>query len=249
MPRSLLIGNWKMNGNLAQMNALLSELSQAQLNENVDVVVCPVAVYLPQALQQLQSSRITVGAQNAAAEAQGAYTGEVAASMLADIGCKYAILGHSERRAYYGETNSSVALKAQQCLEVDICPVICVGETLQQREQDQTLDVVSEQLAAVFDVLNTQQLAQLVIAYEPVWAIGTGLTASPAQAQAVHAHIRSLLAQQSTKAAETVPLLYGGSVNASNAEALFAQIDIDGGLIGGASLKADEFSAIINSAG
>lgn len=249
MPRSLVIGNWKMNGDSAQMQALLAALLQAPLRDNVEVAICPVAVYLAQAVAQLQGSKISVGAQNCAAEIAGAYTGEVAAAMLADIGCKYAIIGHSERRAYYGETDNIVAQKVQRCLDTGLRPVVCVGETLQQREEEATLAVVSEQLAAVFAVLTDNGLNEIVIAYEPVWAIGTGLTASPEQAQAVHAHIRSLLAKRSQAAALTVPLLYGGSVNASNAQALFAQNDIDGGLIGGASLKADEFSAIVNSAG
>lgn len=247
MRRSLVIGNWKMNGSRSQQAQLLADLLGADISSNVDVAVCPAALYIGAAVEQLSGSAIGVGSQNVAAEVSGAFTGEIAAPMLADIGCKYALVGHSERRSYYGETSEQVAAKASQLINVGITPVVCVGETKQQREANETLQVIEQQLQPVFDAV--KDLAVITIAYEPVWAIGTGLTATPAQAQEVHAFIRSALSKAAPDSAQAIRLLYGGSVKANNAEELFSQCDIDGGLIGGASLDANEFGAIINSAG
>ncbi len=249
MRRSLVVGNWKLNGSLAQLNELIGQLLNAKLNQDVDVAVCPSYVYLSDAKKLLIDSSIGLGAQNVASEVSGAYTGEVSAAMLTDVGCDYVIVGHSERRELFGETDELVANKTLRCINNSLKPILCVGETLVERENEQTLDVVSRQLLAVLNVLDEEQLTDLVIAYEPVWAIGTGLTATPEQAQGVHAHIRDIVKSKSASAAETMQLLYGGSVKEDNAALLFEQADIDGGLVGGASLKADTFVGIINSIG
>lgn len=249
MRRSLVIGNWKMNGSQSQLHGLLSELKQVELDSSVEVAICPVSLYLNKAKQLLEGSDIKLGAQNVASYSPGAYTGEISACMLSGAGVEFCVVGHSERRAYFGETDEDVATKAIRCLAEGVCPVICVGESLEHREASQTLKVIEQQINTVVAVLNPEQLSQVVFAYEPVWAIGTGLTASPAQAQEVHELIRHLIANKSEEAAHVVRLLYGGSVKADNAAELFSQPDIDGGLIGGASLKADSFAAIINSAG
>ena len=244
MRQQFVIGNWKMNGSRADVDQLLTELVAGLKDTPSQVAVCPPAVYLQQAEVLLAGSPVELGAQDANPHASGAYTGEVALSMLQDFGCRYVLVGHSERRAYYGETDAVVAEKFAAVVESGLTPVLCVGETDAQREQNQTEAVVLGQLQAVIDQVGIGSFANAVIAYEPVWAIGTGNTATPEQAQQVHALIRNYIAQQDAALAASLPLLYGGSVNAGNAAELFAMTDIDGGLVGGASLKSDEFIAI-----
>ena len=244
--KKLIAGNWKMNGSLAANEALLREVLQGLGQPACSVAVAVPAVYLAQAQALLQGSAIQLGAQDVSAHESGAYTGEVAANMLREFAVRYALVGHSERRQYHGETDAVVAAKAQRALNAGITPVVCVGETLAQREAGETEAVVKRQLAAVIQTVG-QCVTEIVVAYEPVWAIGTGKTATPEQAQAVHAVLRAQLSAASTQAAR-VPLLYGGSMNAGNAEQLLAQPDIDGGLIGGASLKAADFLKIIAAA-
>jgi triosephosphate isomerase len=244
--KKLIAGNWKMNGSLAA-NAALVQAVRAGLPAAVcDVALCVPAPYLAQVQQLVQGSPIALGAQDVSAQAGGAYTGEVAASMLKDFGAHYAIVGHSERRQYHGETDAVVAAKAQQALAAGITPIVCVGETLAEREQGKTEEVVKRQLAAVIHV-NGHCISEIVVAYEPVWAIGTGKTATPEQAQQVHAVLRAQLHAASAHDAR-IRILYGGSMNAANAAALLGQPDIDGGLIGGASLKAADFLTIITAA-
>lgn len=243
----LIVGNWKMNGGMASNEVLLgaivgglSSVSHAQL------AVCVPAPYLAQVQTRLQGSALAWGSQDVSAHEQGAYTGEVSAHMLKDFACRYAIVGHSERRQYHGETDEVVATKAQRALAAGITPIVCVGETLAEREAGQTEAVVKRQLAAAIHAVG-HCTSELVVAYEPVWAIGTGLTATPDQAQQVHAVLRAQLMAASQKA-NRVHILYGGSMNAANAASLLAQADIDGGLIGGASLKPADFLSIAQSA-
>jgi len=210
--------------------------------------VCPPFVYLWETARLLKSSSIALGAQSVCAEALGAFTGEVSAGMLKDVGCKYVLVGHSERRAIYKEDDALVARKFLAAQSQGLIPVLCVGETLEERERGQTMQVVSRQLAAVLDLAGASALRTAVIAYEPVWAIGTGKNATPAQAQEVHAYIRTAIAGRDAKIAADVRILYGGSVKAANAHELFAMPDVDGGLVGGASLKADEFLKICAAA-
>lgn len=245
--KKLIAGNWKMNGSLAPNAALMGELLAGIGQPACDVAVCVPAVYLAQ-VQLLLAGQggIALGAQDVSQHESGAYTGDVSAAMLKELGARYVIVGHSERRQYQGETNAQVAVKAQRALAAGLTPIVCVGETLREREQGETESVVSRQLSAVIQ-LNGERLADLVVAYEPVWAIGTGRTATPEQAQAVHAALRALLAAADLQAAG-VRILYGGSMNAGNAAELLAQPDIDGGLIGGASLKARDFLKIIETA-
>ena len=245
--KKLIAGNWKMNGSLAANAALIGELLAGIGQPACDVAVCVPAVYLAQ-VQLLLAGQggIALGAQDVSQHESGAYTGDVSAAMLKELGARYVIVGHSERRQYHGETDAQVAVKAQRALAAGLTPIVCVGETLREREQGETESVVSRQLSAVIQ-LNGERLADLVVAYEPVWAIGTGRTATPAQAQAVHAASRALLAAANLQAAG-VRILYGGSMNAGNAAELLAQPDIDGGLIGGASLKARDFLKIIETA-
>jgi triosephosphate isomerase len=247
MRRKLVVGNWKMHGNHADIAKLLTDLQQLlSSSPRAAIAVCPPFVYLPAVQQQLSASPVKWGAQNVSSALQGAFTGEVSVSMLRDCGCTYVIVGHSERRQLFGESSVLAAEKALLCLQHGLTPIVCVGESLAEREEGETLAVIAAQLKAVFARLSAAELAQIVIAYEPVWAIGTGLTATPEQAQAVHAFIRQQLAQHG--AADKVSILYGGSVKADNAAALFAQSDIDGGLVGGASLNAEEFAAICKAA-
>jgi triosephosphate isomerase len=245
----LVAGNWKMNGSLALnadlLNGLLRELRDLTA---VRCVVCVPYPYLNQVAGLLKGSGISWGAQNVSEFDPGAYTGEVAAGMLAETGCTYVTVGHSERRALFAENDQQVAAKYAAALKAGLTPILCVGESLQQREQGVTESVVKRQLDAVVDKAGIAGLAKGVVAYEPVWAIGTGKTASPDQAQAVHAFLRAELAARDPKVGEDVPILYGGSVKAQNAAELFAMRDIDGGLIGGASLKVDEFVAICRAA-
>jgi len=256
MRRKLIIGNWKMNGSRDSISTLLSGIvaglaakpAQAVV-QPAEVAVCAPAPYLAQCQQQLAGTPVAWGAQDVSAYAAGAYTGEVAASMLNDFGCRYAIVGHSERRAYHGETNETVAQKTLAAVTAGLVPVVCIGETLAEREAGHTNVVVCAQLQAVMDVLETPLLAKIVLAYEPVWAIGTGKTATPAMAQEVHAQLRKQLASRNAEVAQGVQILYGGSMKPDNAKELMAQPDIDGGLIGGAALKAADFLDIIYAAG
>ena len=245
MRRSLVVANWKMHGSLDTAQALLAGLLAGIGESAVEVAVCPPFVHLSLAVSATTGSAIGVGGQTCSEHDSGAYTGEVAASMLADMGCDRVILGHSERRQYFAETNAQVASKAQAARRAGLIPGLCVGETLEQREQGRAEEVVAEQLQAL---LAGPLQASDVIAYEPVWAIGTGKTASPEQAQQMHAFIRQFLRQHSAAEAEAIRLLYGGSVKAVNAAELFAEEDIDGALVGGASLDATEFAAIIAAA-
>lgn len=249
MRRPLVAGNWKMNGSRASINALLDGI-KAGIGEvkSTEVVVCAPFVYLADVQSQLTGSPVAWGAQNVSHESAGAYTGEVAVSMLKDFGCTHVIVGHSERRTLYGEDDAVVAKKFAAARAAGITPILCVGETLDEREKGVTEDVVARQLDAVLELEGIAAFEQAVIAYEPVWAIGTGKTASPEQAQAVHAFIRGRLAVQDKAVAEGTRLLYGGSMKGSNAAELMAMADIDGGLIGGASLKADEFLTICRAA-
>ena len=247
MRRKLVAANWKMNGSLAANSTWLAEFRSGRWS--CDVVVCAPFVYLAQVRDGLAGAAADCGAQNLSAEAPGAFTGEVAGEMLLDVGCRWVIVGHSERRALYAETNEVVAAKAARAFTVGLKPIVCVGETLAEREAGRTLEVVSAQLGAVLKRCAAPQLAQAALAYEPVWAIGTGRTATPAQAQEVHAAIRAQLARADAAAAASTRILYGGSVKPANAAELFAQTDIDGGLIGGAALVAQDFLAICRAAG
>lgn len=244
--KKLVAGNWKMQGSRAANAELLGGILQAG-PFGADVAVCVPAPYLGEVGITLAGSAIGWGAQDCSAHEQGAYTGEVSVSMLSEFGCRYVIVGHSERRAYHGETDQQVADKAKRALSKGITPIVCVGETLGQREAGQTDEVVKRQLSAVIHALGPC-IGEIVVAYEPVWAIGTGKTASPEQAQEVHAMLRAQLHAASQRAGE-MRLLYGGSVKPDNAASLFGQPDIDGGLIGGAALKAADFVAICRAAG
>ena len=247
MKQKLIVGNWKMNGGLAANAALLQAIKQGLPADNkAGVAVAAPAAYLAQVQAELAGSAIGVGAQDVSSHEQGAFTGEISATMLKEFGVSYALVGHSERRQYHGETDAVVAEKAQRALAAGVTPIICVGETLAEREAGQTEAVVKRQLAAVIH-LNGHCISEVVVAYEPVWAIGTGRTATPEQAQAVHAVLRAQLAAASAHA-DRIRLLYGGSMNAANAAELLAQPDIDGGLVGGASLKAPDFLQIIAAA-
>ncbi|WMW82160.1 triose-phosphate isomerase [Undibacterium cyanobacteriorum] len=247
--RILIAGNWKMNGSLKANSELIDGLKKAELGaSSPEVLVCVPTAYLAQANDLLKSTKIELGAQDVSAHQAGAYTGEVSSTMLSDFACQYVIVGHSERRAYHHESNELVAQKALQSLRANIFPIVCVGETLEQREAGKTSDVVVSQLRAVMDVLDDGALARIVVAYEPVWAIGTGKTATPDMAQEVHAVLRATLAERSEFAAARVRILYGGSMKPENAKDLLSMPDIDGGLIGGASLKASDFLAIVAAA-
>jgi triosephosphate isomerase len=245
MRQPLVAGNWKMNGSTASAQALLAGIKEGMAAvTRTEVLVCPPFPYLALAVAALAGSRVAVGAQNACTEPSGAYTGEVAAPMIKDLGCTYVILGHSERRQYYGETDEIIAKKYAQVLEAGLTPILCVGETLAEREQGRTEAVVAQHLDGVMRTAGVDAIARGVIAYEPVWAIGTGMTATPAQAQEVHAFLRQRIAAESPDVAAGVRILYGGSMKPDNALELMSQTDIDGGLIGGASLKASDFLAI-----
>lgn len=250
MRRLIVAGNWKMYGNRASVHTLLTGLQGLAWHEQADIAVFPPALFTLQAVQALVNTPIRIGAQNCAIEPQEtALTGEVSASQLVDAGCKWVLIGHSERRLLLGDTDPILIKKFQAAQSQGLIPILCVGETQEQREKNQTFTVISSQLKSIIDALGINVLANAVIAYEPVWAIGTGLTATPEQAQEVHAFIRTLLAEQDQHIAAHIQILYGGSVKANNAQQLFAMPDIDGGLIGGASLDADEFGAIYRIAG
>lgn len=243
-----IVGNWKMNGSLAANQALVQAMLAGlddQASEG-ELALCVSAPYLAQLQSLLSGSPMAWGAQDVSAHDQGAFTGEVSAAMLKDFGCRYAIVGHSERRQHHGETDAVVAAKAQRALAAGLTPIVCVGETLAQRDAGETQAVVKRQLAAVIHAV-THCTSEIVVAYEPVWAIGTGKTATPEMAQAVHAVLRAQLAA-ATEQPKRVPILYGGSMNAANAASLLAEPDIDGGLIGGASLKSADFLQIAAAA-
>ncbi len=243
MRSSLIAGNWKMNGSLQSVTELVEGIKAGNAGK-AELAVFPPAVFLMKVGGMLADSNCALGAQNVCDQEAGAFTGEVAAAMLKECGCRYALVGHSERRSLYLETDQLVAARFAMAIATGIVPILCVGETLDEREQDRTEEVVARQIDAVIDRSGIDGIAQAVIAYEPVWAIGTGKVATPDQAQEVHAFIRDKLAQLDAGVAEQVKILYGGSMNPSNAAELLSQNDIDGGLIGGASLKADDFLAI-----
>ncbi|MFG6457196.1 triose-phosphate isomerase [Roseateles sp. BYS96W] len=245
MRRKLVVGNWKMHGSRAANAQLLAGLKEAG-PWNADVTVCVPFPYIAETALALTATALNYGAQDCSAHEQGAYTGEVSSAMLADMACRYVIVGHSERRAYHAESDQLVADKAKAALAHGVTPIVCVGETLAEREAGLTESVVKRQLAAVIHTLG-HCCGEMVVAYEPVWAIGTGLTATPAQAQAVHAVLRAQL-RAATDRAVAMRILYGGSVKPDNAAELFAQPDIDGGLIGGAALKVADFAAICRAA-
>ncbi|HEX7640652.1 MAG TPA: triose-phosphate isomerase [Burkholderiaceae bacterium] len=250
MRRILIAGNWKMNASLAGNARLLGEIKAgaAGVAEVCDLLVCPPAPYLAQCQAELQGSQVAWGAQTVSEHESGAYTGDVAASMLCEFGCSYVIVGHSERRTYHGESNAAVAKKVVRTLMAGLTPIVCVGETLAERQANRTDAVVGEQLEAVLQVIDGGDVARVVVAYEPLWAIGTGITATPRMAQTVHEMLRSMIAAKNADAARQVKILYGGSMKPDNAGQLLAMPDIDGGLIGGASLKAEDFLAIAQAA-
>lgn len=244
----VVAGNWKMNGSKATVTSLLQGLKQGLQPGRAQVVVCAPYPYLSLVATELEGSLIRWGAQNASQYDAGAYTGEVSAEMLKEFGCTHVILGHSERRALFAEQDDVIAEKFCAVLQAGLTPILCVGETLEQRESGETAAVVEQQLMAVVSKAGVSAFADAILAYEPVWAIGTGRTASPEQAQEVHATLRGRLAEQDSAIAAKLPILYGGSVKAANAAELFGCADIDGGLIGGASLDAEEFLAICQAA-
>ncbi len=251
MRKPFVAGNWKMHGTKASIKDLITQLNTlAERAGNATVAICPPVAYISYTQKCLTADNIVIGAQNMCEEPQqGAFTGEVSAMMLKDLGCSYVILGHSERRSIYGETDSQVATKVKVALGSGLTPILCVGETLEEREANQVETVIGRQLDAVLSVVGIAAFSSIVIAYEPVWAIGTGKTASSLQAQEVHGFIRSKLSKLDADIASGVIIQYGGSVNPENAKELFSQPDIDGGLIGGASLKAESFIAICEVAG
>lgn len=252
MRRKLLVANWKMNGSRESIRQLVAGFRLQGYTDDLSIVICPTTLHLTELGSLLRGSASTkgvaLGAQNTSAAAPGALTGEVAACMLAEVGVEMVLAGHSERRELFGESDEEVASKAEAILGAGMTPIVCIGETLTQRQAGETEAIVLRQLNAVAQRIGVEGLARSVLAYEPVWAIGTGETATPSQAQAVHAALRARLAELDAELADKTPILYGGSVKAGNASELFAQPDIDGGLVGGASLSAEEFNAICASA-
>jgi triosephosphate isomerase (TIM) len=249
MRRPIVAGNWKMHGSRAEVARLIEELlGRAPAAPDATCVICPPFVYLHEAARLLRGSVFSLGAQDVGADAHGAYTGEVSAAMLKDVGCEYVIVGHSERRLLYRESDQLIARKFSAAHGKHLVPILCVGEQLADREASRTREVIVRQLDAVLELCGVGTLAHGVIAYEPVWAIGTGRTATPEQAQEVHAFIRDRIGERDASIAAATRILYGGSVKAGNAAELFAMPDVDGGLIGGASLKADEFLTILSAA-
>ena len=248
MRRKLVAGNWKLHGTRQFATALMDELVAGLPLEGVDLLVLPPLPYLGELIEDYGDRGVAFGAQDVSSNEKGAYTGEVSASMLVDVGARYGLVGHSERRQYHNESSEFVARKFVAAKHAGLIPVLCVGETEQQRRDGQTEFRILKQLEAVFDLAGPQAFERAVIAYEPVWAIGTGLTATPAQAQAVHAFIRGEVAAHDATIAGSLPILYGGSVKPGNAASLFSQADVDGGLIGGASLVAADFLAIAQAA-
>jgi triosephosphate isomerase len=240
----LIAGNWKLNGSRKSVVELATAVSAGSVGLSAEILICPTSVHLSDVLGVVGDSVVHLGAQNCSDADSGAFTGEVSASMLAEFGCEYVILGHSERRAIFGETSELVAGKCKSVQEAGLTPILCVGETLVQREAGNVELVIAEQLDAVLEAAGIEAFDNMVVAYEPVWAIGTGKTATPEQAQEVHALIRARIASKSGSTAEALRILYGGSVKPDNATTLFSQTDIDGGLIGGAALNAESFLAI-----
>lgn len=249
MRKPLIAGNWKMHGRASQARALIEGIRTGiKAYPDIDVLILPPFAYLAQAKEFIQGSSILLGAQNLYVGADGAFTGEVSGAMLADVGCQYVLIGHSERRTIFKENLALIADKFKAAIESGLTPILCVGETKEERQADKTESVIRQQLASVVEFAGMASFKQAVIAYEPVWAIGTGLTATPEQAQDVHLYIRKLIAQNNVDIAKTIRILYGGSVKPDNAASLFAMPDIDGGLIGGASLEAKSFLAIVEAA-
>lgn len=249
MRKPLIAGNWKMHGSKSQVEALIQGIkqgSQAYLGTNV--LICPPFTYLQQAHDLIGTSSLLLGAQNLHQGTQGAFTGEVSGPMLADVGCQYVIIGHSERRTLFQEDLATVAAKFKAAMDAKLIPILCIGETQTEREQNKTESVIQSQLQSVIDAAGIEAFRSAVIAYEPVWAIGTGLTATPEQAQAVHAYIRQMIMKNNVDIAKTICILYGGSMKPENAVSLLAMPDIDGGLIGGASLDVASFLAICAAA-
>lgn len=250
MRKPIIAGNWKMNGSRDSIKSLLDGIKAGMGEVNAaEVVVCAPYIYIPDVADQLAGCAVAWGGQNLSIEEKGAFTGEISASMLLDFNCKYVTVGHSERRSLYGEDDALVAKKFAVAHKAGLIPILCIGETLEEREKGITEDVVARQIKAAIDEVGIKTLGEGVIAYEPVWAIGTGKTASPQQAQDVHAFIRKMLAEHDQGVADQLRIQYGGSMNAANAKELLAMADIDGGLIGGASLKAEDFLAICKAAG
>lgn len=244
MRKTIVAGNWKMNASKESVNTLIEGILSGMNEASSEVIVCAPFPYLSQVESLIQGSSLMLGAQNLNVNSAGAYTGEVSADMIKDFGAQHVIVGHSERRSLYAETNAIVAEKTKTAIDAGLTPLLCVGESLEDRESGNTEAIVEEQINAVIDLIGIESFDQVIIAYEPVWAIGTGLTATPEQAQAVHLFIRNLLADSSEKIAQRTPILYGGSMNAGNAADLISCSDIDGGLIGGAALKAEDFLQI-----
>ena len=236
-----MAGNWKMNASKESVNKLILGILSGMSEVRSEVVVCAPFPYLSQVEALIAHSQIKLGAQNLNSNSSGAFTGEVSANMIKDFGAKHVIVGHSERRSLYGETSSLVAEKVKAALDSDLTPILCVGESIEERESGETETVVAEQINTVVELVGIDAFRKIIIAYEPVWAIGTGKTASPGQAQAVHLFIRNLLRESDENIAQNTPILYGGSMNAGNARKLISCADIDGGLIGGAALKAEDF--------
>ena len=251
MRRSLVVANWKMHGNKLVVSQLLNAIKNGvnkDLTRAVKIAICPPSLFLGLTQEELTDSNIAIGAQNAYSQHSGAFTGEISFAMLREFSCSYVIIGHSERREFFAESDTFIAEKFAAAQAQNLEPILCVGETQEHRENEMTESIVLGQLQAVINLVSIEAFAKAVIAYEPVWAIGTGLTASPGQAQEVHAAIRSFLTKVDKTIAEKISILYGGSVKASNAEALFKQSDIDGALVGGASLNAEEFLTICAAA-
>ena len=249
MRQVIVAGNWKLNGSLDSITSLISGIKVGLGEDNkARVIVCPVALHIGKVAKLIAGSAIELGSQNACDQTSGAYTGEVSVDMLKEYTVEHVILGHSERRAIYGETDALVAAKFKTVKDAGLTPILCVGETLEERESGDTENVVARQLDAVIETHGIEAMDGCIIAYEPVWAIGTGKTASPEQAQEIHQFIREKLAAKSADVAQKTQILYGGSVNGGNAEELFSKADIDGGLIGGASLKAEDFLKICSAA-
>ena len=244
MRKTIIAGNWKMNASKVSVKSLIDGILSGMEGVNSEVLVCVPFPYMSQVESLIEGSNLKLGAQNININPSGAFTGEVSADMIKDFGAKYVIAGHSERRSLYGETSSVVAEKTKAALGAGLSPLLCVGESLEQREAGKTETVVAEQINAVIELVGIESFDSIIIAYEPVWAIGTGMTATPEQAQAVHFFIRNLLGESSENIAQKTPILYGGSMNAGNAVELISCPDIDGGLIGGAALKAEDFLQI-----
>ena len=247
MRRKIVAGNWKLHGTRAFATALVAEIAASSV-PGVELVILPPLPYIGDLIEDFEGTPLAFGAQDVSSNEQGAYTGEVSASMLVDVGARYGLVGHSERRQYHAESSELVALKFQAAIHAGLCPILCLGEGLEQREAGETEAVIAAQLRPVLDLVGVAAFARAVVAYEPVWAIGTGRTASPEQAQAVHAFIRGEVAARDATIAGSLPILYGGSVKPGNAASLFGQADVDGGLIGGASLVAADFLAIATAA-